>query len=232
MMGEGERILSALDVYDRFLKDLDTWFRAVRIKYGDRMECGRGCTGCCYGLFDVALPDALRVAAGYRHLAPDVRNRVLERSALMHERLNAAAPGLKEPFLLHRIPESEVDRLTDLFDAVPCPFLGSGEECLIYEYRPLACILEGVPMIDARDGLFDDWCELNFGAGVAGDVGADLVLDYYGMEAMGERTTEELLRSIPCFSGEETTVFLPSIVVSYESFWEEVVSRSRFAASR
>jgi Fe-S-cluster containining protein len=227
-MGEEGRILSAMDVYDRFLKDLDTWFRAVRIKYGDRMECGRGCARCCYGLFDIAMPDALRVAAGYRELAPAAREGVLERSALLHGQIEAAVPHLMDPFLLHRIGEEEIDRLTDLFDAVPCPFLGSSEECLVYESRPLACILEGVPMVDARDGLFDDWCELNFAAGVAGEVAEDLILDYYGIEAVGERTTAELFRSIPCFSGEETTVFLPSIVVAYESFWEEVVSRSRF----
>jgi len=224
-MGEENRILSALDVYDRFLKDLDTWFRAVRIKYGDRMQCGRGCARCCYGLFDVPPPDAMRVADGFRRLAPDVRDGVVKRSAVLHMELSLAVPDFRDPYLLHRMPEEEIDRLTDMFDAVPCPFLGSGEECLVYESRPLACILEGVPMVDALDGLFDDWCGLNFTSGMDGRVEEDLVLDYYGIEATVERATKDLLGSIPSFSGKATSVFLPSIVVAFESFWNKAVSR-------
>jgi Fe-S-cluster containining protein len=231
MMGKEDRILSALDVYDRFLKDLDTWFRAVRIKYGDRMVCGRGCARCCYGLFDVPLPDALRVAAGYRNLAPSVRNSVRERSLALNRQLTLEAPGLRDPFLLDSLPEGDVDRLTEMFDAVPCPFLGSGEECLIYASRPLACILEGVPMVDAHDGPFDDWCELNFAGGTGGEAGKDLVLDYYAIEATVQRTSIELLKSIPCFPGEETTVFLPSVVVAFESFWEKAASCFPFPVS-
>jgi len=35
-----------------------------------------------------------------------------------------------------------------------CPLLGSHDECLVYECRPLACRLEGAPMVDSRDGPF------------------------------------------------------------------------------
>ncbi len=41
----------------------------------------------------------------------------------------------------------------------------------IYE-RPMACRLEGVPMVDTRHGLLGDWCDLNFTGGVPEDARA------------------------------------------------------------
>jgi Fe-S-cluster containining protein len=222
-MVEPGNVLFVMDVYDRFLRDLDTWFRSIRVKYGTRMQCGRGCTLCCHGLFDIPLPDALRVAAGFQGLAQSVHKDVQRHCELLHFELLQAVPKLKGPFFLKDISEDMIDRLVDRFDEMPCPFLGNGDECLIYEFRPLACILEGVPMVDARDGPFDDWCTLNFAGGMDKDVETDLVLDYYGIEAMIQSTEEILAGLIPDFPQDRTTVFLPSVVVAFETYWERLL---------
>ncbi len=51
-------------------------------------------------------------------------------------------------------------------------------------------------MVDARDGLFGDWCELNFTAGISPQMAEDLRLDYYGIQE-----TEE-----------GPTIFIPSVI--------------------
>jgi Fe-S-cluster containining protein len=222
-MAENSKILPVMDVYDRFLRDLDTWFRSVRVKYGEQMQCGGGCTDCCYGIFDVPLPDAMRVAAGFHQLAPSVQEGVFRRSAAVHAQLLQAEPKLGDPFLLHQISAEDVDRLADRFDTVRCPFLDGVDECLIYASRPLACIMEGIPMVDAADGLFDDWCRLNFTSGLDEAVEADMVLDYYGIEATVQNSTEALLELLPVFGKKAPTAFLPGIVVTYDTFWQPLL---------
>jgi len=219
-MTEPDRVLTVMDVYNRFLRDLDTWFRAVRVKYGERMQCRKGCAQCCYGLFDVSVPDAFRVAEGYHRLAPSLRNNVLHRSTLFHSQLIKAVPELKNSFFLNQSPKGDIDRLSDRFDAVRCPFLDSDDDCLIYESRPLACVLEGIPMVDACNGLFDDWCRLNFTSGIDKAVETDLALDCFWIDATVQSTTEGLMERIPSIQNEETTVFLPSIIVAFEAFWK------------
>ncbi len=218
-MSESGNDFSVLDEYQHFLMELDTWFRSIRVKYGSRMHCGKGCTYCCMGLFDIPIADALRVAAGFHSLSPSTRGAAVRQARAIHAGLLREAPGLEEPFFLDRISEESVDRLTELFDDVRCPFLAADGDCLVYEFRPSACILEGIPMVDVRDGPFDDWCEFNFAGGVAREAEADLRLDYYEIEATIRRVSQCLLERLPSHARTETTVFIPSIVVAFESFW-------------
>jgi len=213
-----------MDKYGRFLEEIDVWFRSVRVKYGDRMLCGRGCALCCSGLFDVPLPDALRVALGFQQLSPPEKKEVLVRSDSCHGPVLEAARDMKEPFFLDGLSEADIDRLADRFDDVRCPFLDNDDGCLIYPFRPAACILEGVPMVDARDGLFDDWCELNFTEGTDRTLEEDLALDYYRIETEVQRTTEILLELVPAFPRRKTSIFLPSIICGYNSFWSALVA--------
>lgn len=222
-MAEAGEVLSVLEEYQHLMMELDTWFRSIRIKYGARMQCGKGCILCCCGLFDVPLPDAFRVAAGYKRLSPSVQEDVMRCARILQTGLLQEAPDLEEPFSLGRITEDRIDRLTDLFDDVRCPFLTAEDECLIYEYRPSACILEGVPMVDFRDGLFDDWCKLNFTGRIDQEVEKDLRLDYYEIEATVRRISENLAARMPSPHPVETTMFIPSVVISFESFWQDLL---------
>jgi Fe-S-cluster containining protein len=222
-MRKEDGVPSAMEVYDRFLRDLDAWFRSVRVKYGDRMQCGKGCTLCCRGLFDVTIPDALRVADGLSKLDSSLRRDALCRSVSLHAEILQAAPKLQAPYLLHEMSVEEIDSLADRFEGIRCPFLGSGDACLIYAYRPMACILEGVPMVDARDGLFDDWCSLNFTSGIGREVEEDLVLDYYGIEAAVGRAARSLQELAPFFPNPDATVFLPSVAAVFDTFWKNLL---------
>jgi Fe-S-cluster containining protein len=223
-MAEDVGVASILDEYQKFLVGLDMWFRSVRVKYGDRMRCGEGCTFCCCGLFDIPLPDALRVATGFCRLPPSLKNDVAHRASIVHADLLREVPELENPFFLNSISEARIDLLTEIFSTVRCPFLNVDDVCLIYECRPSACVLEGIPMVDFRDGLFDDWCELNFTEGIDPALEEDLRLDYYEIQATIQHVTESLIERIPAFPKKEATVFIPSVVASFESFWYDLVN--------
>ncbi len=222
-MAENGSVLSILDEYQHFLMELDTWFRSIRVKYGSSMQCGKGCTYCCCGLFDVPIADALRVAAGFQSLSPSTRETVARCARSLHAGLIRESPELEEPFFLDRISETRIDRLADRFDDVRCPFLATDGDCHVYEFRPSACILEGIPMVDVQDGPFDDWCEFNFTGGVAREVESDLRLDYSEIEATIQRFSQNLAEQLPSLPQKETTVFIPSIIVAFESFWRDLV---------
>ena len=222
-MAEDGGVTSILDEYHSLLVELDMWFRSVRVKYGARMLCGEGCTFCCYGLFDIPLPDALRVAKGLYRLSQSLQNDVAYRASTIHADLLREVPELENPFFLNSISEARIDHLTDVFSTVRCPFLNVDDVCLIYEYRPSACVLEGIPMVDFHDGLFDDWCEFNFTEGIDPALEEDLRLDYYEIQATIQHITESLIERIPSLPTKEATVFIPSVVASFECFWHDLV---------
>src|SRR5213593_63159 len=145
--------------------DLDEWFKQIRQRYASQMQSGKGCTACSYGLFDISLADALEVAQGFGELATPLQERVCSKGAELYREIRRAAPDAVEP-LMFAEDDPRIDQIVDEAKSPPCPFLGGGGECLIYEHRPLSCRLEGVPMVDVCEGLFGDWCEFNFTQGV------------------------------------------------------------------
>jgi hypothetical protein len=136
------------------------------------MQCGKGCTACCYGRFDITLSDAADIAKGFAGLPEDVRNRVYSKA-----------------------------------------------KCLIYESRPLACRLEGVPMVDVQDGLFGDWCELNFKEGVPEKALTDLKQDYNRIDQLQEDRSAAVARRAG-ISDHYAVTLIPSVIAEYEGFWK------------
>lgn len=190
--------------HDRIRRRLDLRFRSIRRKYAGQMQCGRGCARCCHGLFDISTADATRVAGGYMRLPEPAKTEVKQRAAAIQERLRAAGL-ISPPYLLDRFTEEQIDELVELAGDVRCPFLDGRDACLIYENRPVQCLLEGIPMVDVQDGLFGDWCELNFSNGLSAEMMHDMRIDYYELEELEQ----------------SATVFIPSVVCApgYWSPW-------------
>jgi Fe-S-cluster containining protein len=205
---------------DRFM-NIDEWFAGIREKYGAEMQCGKGCTACCHGLFDISLADAVEVARGFQELPPGVQERVRSQALDLQRTIVQAFPGTPQPALWDERDE-RIDGIVDAANNPPCPCLGDAGECLIYEHRPLACRLEGVPMIDTHDGLFGDWCELNFKAGVPEAAIADLQQDYDGIDQFQEARSAGVARRTG-ISDRRTVTFVPSVIADYEDFWRALL---------
>src|SRR5262245_29905344 len=100
--------------------NIDEWFKRIRQTYAAHMECGKGCTACCHGLFDISLADAVEVARGFQELPPDVQRRVHARAVDLHDAIRTAAPDATGPTLF-REDDVRIDAVVDAADNPPCP---------------------------------------------------------------------------------------------------------------
>lgn len=152
-----------LEKYGSLLREVDGWFRKCSERYPDYIRCHSGCSSCCRGLFDITLLDAIYLKQGF-DLLPAPKRQEIELAA--NRRLEALAqkfPGFVSPWILNVIPEPEWENLMPEDDETPCLLLSDTGQCLNYEYRPMTCRLNGIPLIDlSGEELFDDWCTLNF----------------------------------------------------------------------
>ncbi len=217
---------SRANQYRTFLGSVDKWFGGIQERHAGGMRCGLGCSLCCYGLFDISFPDALIVAEGLSKLPGKARAGVTLRAEELHHIILEEAGELKPPYLLTEMSEERIDEIVEGAQTPRCPFLGEKNECLIYEHRPLACRLEGIPMVDLHDGLFGDWCELNFTEGVSADALRDLGKDYRGMQQFEESLTEHLTQLLLKIKLKRASVLIPSLVVGFESFWKGLLTSS------
>jgi Fe-S-cluster containining protein len=139
--------------YRDVLRKADRFFDEVMRSQPRNLQCGRGCSLCCYGLFEIGSGDVPVIAEGLAALHPARRGRIIRRAREMvastqHPNLRECGPEEKEAFF---------DRTSDL----ACPNLNESGECMIYDSRPLVCRTFGLPLRDA-ESYIGDICELNF----------------------------------------------------------------------
>ena len=151
------------DSYKRVLERADAWFQDVQRGQPENLQCGRGCSLCCYGLFEIGFSDVPVLADGLARAHPSRRKAIIRRAveimdATGHPNLRECAPAEKEAFFEHAL-------------ACPCPVLSPPGECLLYEHRPLVCRTFGLPLRNGKE-YFGDVCELNFTAARPGQAEA------------------------------------------------------------
>ncbi|MCU1348322.1 MAG: hypothetical protein JWO56_1352 [Acidobacteria bacterium] len=139
--------------YQSILDRADGFFRSVAATQTQNLQCGRGCSLCCYGLFEIGSGDVPILAEGLAKLHPSRRKKIIRRALAIvaqsrHPNLRECSPVDKEAFF-------------DRTAAVPCPNLDDSGACMVYESRPLVCRTFGLPLRNG-DKYLGDVCELNF----------------------------------------------------------------------
>jgi Fe-S-cluster containining protein len=139
--------------YKRILKEADASFRGVAEKQPQHLQCGRGCSLCCYGLFEIGSADIPFIAEGLAKMHPARRKMVVARAREIME--TSEHPSLRD------CSPIEKEKYFDRTASTPCPNLSDAGECLMYEHRPLVCRTFGLPLRNGEKYL-GDVCELNF----------------------------------------------------------------------
>ena len=149
--------------YGTLLHEVDNWFATCLLTHASKIACHQGCSSCCRGLFDITLLDALYLRHGFDQLTDDVQRDVRAKAGARLDLIAAQWTGFIAPWLLNPIPEAEWDDIMPDDDETPCVLLSASGTCLVYDYRPMTCRLNGIPLIDTTgEELFDEWCTLNF----------------------------------------------------------------------
>jgi Fe-S-cluster containining protein len=141
------------ETYTRILDRADDFFRSVAEVQPRNLLCGKGCSLCCYGLFEIGSGDVPLIAEGLERLHPKRRKMIIRRAqeivaSSSHPDLRQCSAAEKESFFTRTA-------------STPCPNLNERGECLMYEHRPLVCRTFGLPLRDAENYI-GDICELNF----------------------------------------------------------------------
>lgn len=202
-----------LDRYGALLSEVDGWFQRCLEHHPDLISCRNGCSECCRGLFDITLLDAYYLKRGFDML-PDSDKSELARTATRRlDLLSRVNPAFVEPWLLNGIPEDDWEALMPEDDETPCLLLSKRGGCLLYEYRPMTCRLNGIPLIDVcGEELFDEWCTLNF-TDMDPRTLTDLRFGFTELFSQELLLFQELIRLMTGTPRNEVDLFIPAAVV-------------------
>lgn len=131
--------------YEALRADADAVFARVDAAFPRRVKCRRGCADCCSALFDLPLVEAMYINRAFREAYPygPERSRVLEKAADADRLLARIKKDLYRAEKNGESPAAIMEELSAL--RLPCPLLNDDNQCALYDHRPVACRLYGVP---------------------------------------------------------------------------------------
>jgi Fe-S-cluster containining protein len=152
-----------LTSYGLLLAEVDTWFARCLAAQPQAIACGAGCSECCRGLFDITLLDACYLKYGFDRLDAEVQATVRAKAIARLHKLQLLWLDFCEPYILNYRPEEEWEDLMPEDDETPCPLVTDDGRCLLYNFRPMTCRLNGIPLVDlSGEVFFEELCTLNF----------------------------------------------------------------------
>jgi Fe-S-cluster containining protein len=181
------------------------WADAESLTASGDLACRAGCFGCCVGLFEISLPEAALVRAGFERLPAVAREEARKRAERIVAETASSFPGDAGSGLLD--PERSEEADDAYFEVVAdraCPVLElpSGR-CRIYEERPMTCRTYGFAW--AKEGVvIHPPCGLNLlGASPGRQLASAIHLDQLDN---AEDVDLELGSGLGLGPGRETTV--------------------------
>jgi len=130
--------------YEAIVAEVDAVFKKFEKEMPDLVHCGKGCSDCCYALFDIPLVEAIYINTKFNEKFSG-----LERSGILKKADTADRHIHKLKRKVYKASQegrATNDILLEVAKArVRCPMLNENDLCSIYENRPITCRLYGVP---------------------------------------------------------------------------------------
>jgi len=137
LAGRDDGLRGVFEEYETLVAGADLAFRKVATQYGDLVRCRPGCQDCCHAVFGLLPVESVYLA--YRFGSVD--------GSAGHEAVLRARGFDRELTGLRARHGSQPDPLALARERLRCPLLGTGDRCLLYQYRPVTCRVYGIPTV-------------------------------------------------------------------------------------
>jgi Fe-S-cluster containining protein len=140
-----------LERYEKVSAQAETAFQHVNQAHPDLVKCKKGCSDCCYALFDLTLIEALYINHHFNEkVTGSEKIRLIEEA----NRIDRATYRVKrKAFKDVEGGKNEVEVLMGLAkERMRCPLLNKDDLCILYENRPITCRVYGIPTSSAGMG--------------------------------------------------------------------------------
>lgn len=135
---------SFYEQYEALVKQVDGAVDKVKNEFGDCVNCKQGCADCCHALFDMTLIEAMYVKMKFDECFS---------GKLKHDILTYADKADRKIFKLKKAAteaekggingEKIINRISK--EKIACPLLDENNQCQMYDFRPIACRVYGIP---------------------------------------------------------------------------------------
>ncbi|MBO4369460.1 MAG: YkgJ family cysteine cluster protein [Desulfovibrio sp.] len=138
--------------YEALRREADSLFQTVSRKFPECVMCHKGCTDCCYALFDLSLVEAMYINQAFKKAFDygALRSTILTKASdidrkltkLKRDLFHLEKEGAEQSLIMEKAAK----------ERMACPLLSDEGTCLLYEARPITCRIYGIPTVIGEEG--------------------------------------------------------------------------------
>jgi Fe-S-cluster containining protein len=134
----------AFSRYEALVDQVGQVFNKVSSEFTEEVKCKPACDDCCHALFDLTFVEAIYIKSKFDELLTGKARYEITERANKADRILAKMK--KEAYKRHEAGETDEAIINEVSKLrVRCPLLGDEGTCRMYEYRPIACRVYGIP---------------------------------------------------------------------------------------
>ncbi len=138
--------------YELLVAEIEKGISKIRATFPQEFRCGKGCSDCCYAVFDLSLIEAVYLNYQFfQDKGKKVQEEILERANTADRQAYRIKRNLNKMMTQGKQTEEEVLALLSR-ERLECPLLNKNALCDLYENRPITCRVYGVPTAIQGEG--------------------------------------------------------------------------------
>lgn len=130
--------------YEALVEKVERVFEQMKNKFPAEVQCKPGCSDCCNALFDLTLIEALYINF---HFNQQFKNK--QRDLLIEKANTADRQTYKIKRAAYKLTQEDSDDEKAIKEVslkrIRCPLLNDQDLCDLYDFRPIACRVYGIP---------------------------------------------------------------------------------------
>lgn len=137
--------------YENLVNQINDAFEKVKQNYSNEIKCKPGCSDCCYALFDLTLIEALYLKTKFDdNFSGKMKHEIITISNKTDRQIykfkKKAAESVKDT-------GNDIEIIGKISkEKIRCPLLNDKDQCNLYDFRPIACRVYGIPTSAAGFG--------------------------------------------------------------------------------
>lgn len=132
------------DKYESLVKQVDDVFKQVNGEFSDEVKCDNGCSDCCYAIFDLTFIEALYLKQKFNEqFKGKIKHEVITEASDTDRKIYKMKKQIAQNVKTEQSDLEIIGRLSR--EKVKCPLLDENKKCMMYDNRPIACRVSGIP---------------------------------------------------------------------------------------
>ena len=130
--------------YESLVSQVNDVFKKVEAEFPEKVKCGDGCSECCHAIFDLTFIEALYLKTQFNdQFSGKLKHDIITAASDIDRKIYKLKKKIADEAKSDKAELEIIAKLSRI--KIKCPLLDKENKCIMYDKRPIACRVSGIP---------------------------------------------------------------------------------------